>query len=179
VSADDTCAGSHVTSIGCTSSLNGGSSNPLTLSGTTGIGTSTASGNFSIADEGITDISCTATDATSGVAGSSSYTVGPVSTQGAAVVISSGTVCDNAGNCVTDTAQGTFKIDSTAPALAPSLFPSTGILLNQANAKAYPNATDGLSGIDFTPGKTFCAAVDTSSVGLHSVTCRRPTWPAT
>jgi hypothetical protein len=162
VSADDTTTGgSSISSIDC---------GPVSLQ-TAGIGTPTASGAFSIAVDGVTDISCTATDSagnqsspvtlevkldtqapvvsrnapdddcsspgsngwcrgtqkagfsasdsTSGVAspcsGATCKFTQSTSTEGSAVTISSGQVCDVAGNCTAGIDAGPFQIDGTAP----------------------------------------------------------------
>jgi len=66
VSADDTnTGGSNVSSIDCGS---------LTLT-TTGLGTPTASGSFSIAADGVTHISCTATDSAGNTSGAATQGV--------------------------------------------------------------------------------------------------------
>lgn len=165
VSADDTTTGgSDISTIDC---------GPLSLQ-TSGVGTPKASGTFSVGADGITDISCTATDSggntsaqvtlevkldthapviarstggdacsqpgtdgwcrgtqkasfsaldtTSGVAspcaaaaGASCLFTQSSSAEGSAVSIPSGAVCDVAGNCNTGIAAGPFPIDSTAP----------------------------------------------------------------
>ncbi|MFZ0324799.1 MAG: hypothetical protein WAN48_11800, partial [Actinomycetes bacterium] len=65
VTADDTAGGgSTISSIDCTTSLNGGAASPLSLSNESGIGTSaTASGDFTVSGQGTTTLSCTAIDA--------------------------------------------------------------------------------------------------------------------
>lgn len=59
-----------------------------------------------------------------------------------------------------------YQFDGTAPELAPTVSPNP-VGLNSA-ATASPNATDNLSGIDTAS----CGAVDTSTVGTHSVSCQ-------
>jgi parallel beta-helix repeat protein len=58
-----------------------------------------------------------------------------------------------------------FRRDATAPTLAPTVSPNP-VLLNAA-AIAVPNASDNLSGV----ASASCGAVDTSTVGSHSVAC--------
>jgi hypothetical protein len=75
VSVNDTATGgSAITSIDCTSAVNGASAHLLSLK-ETGIGTPTASGDFSVSDQGVTTISCTATDAASNTSGAQTATV--------------------------------------------------------------------------------------------------------
>ncbi|HET9220935.1 MAG TPA: hypothetical protein VFO07_00440, partial [Roseiflexaceae bacterium] len=100
-------------------------------------------------------------DALSGVTSASvSQTV---STEGADQS-ASGTCTDNAGNSASDTQTG-INIDTTAPTLAPTVSPSPVRLGSPASAS--PNATDALSGI----ASQSCGPLDTSSLGLKSVSC--------
>jgi hypothetical protein len=62
---------------------------------------------------------------------------------------------------------GNLRIDLTQPNLAPTVSPNP-VPLN-GTATASPNASDALSGID--PALTGCGAVDTSTVGPHTVQC--------
>lgn len=75
-----------------------------------------------------------------------------------------GTCTDNADNTASDTQTG-INIDKTAPVLNPTVSPNP-VSLNGA-ATALPNATDALSGI----ASQSCGAVDTATVGSHSVAC--------
>ena len=113
-----------------------------------------------------------ASDATSGVDSPCAADPGAIcgitrssSTEGTAVAISSGAVCDVAGSCNQGIDAGPFKIDSTAPTLAPAVGP-TPILLH-GSATATPNATDATSGV----ASQSCGALDTGTAGLHTVTC--------
>lgn len=62
---------------------------------------------------------------------------------------------------------GNLRIDLTPPTLAPSVSPNP-VPLN-GTATASPNASDALSGID--TALTSCGPVNTSTVGLHMVSC--------
>jgi hypothetical protein len=115
----------------------------------------------------------TATDASSGTAspctaaagGSCNFTRSG-STEGSAVTIGSGRVCDVAGNCATDSqSAGPFKIDHTPPALAPTVGPTPILLHGTATATA--NATDATSGVAFQN----CLAANTGTAGMHTLTC--------
>jgi hypothetical protein len=75
-----------------------------------------------------------------------------------------GACFDKAGNSTTHS-DGSVNIDKTSPTLSPTVSPST-VLLN-GSATATPNAADALSGI----ASQSCPAVNTSGVGLHSLTC--------
>jgi len=59
----------------------------------------------------------------------------------------------------------TIKRDATAPVLSPTVTPNP-VLLNGA-ATADPGASDALSGL----ASASCPAVDTSTVGYHTITC--------
>jgi hypothetical protein len=111
----------------------------------------------------------TATDALSGVAspcsGSSCNFTKSTSAEGSAVAIASGQVCDSAGNCSQGISPDSFKIDVTAPTLAPTMSPQPMLLHGTATAAA--NASDGVSGVS-TQG---CDPVDTSTAGTHTLTC--------
>jgi len=81
---------------------------------------------------------------------------------------------DTAGTMLTCTATSaggtssqsvTIKRDATAPTLSPSVSPNP-VTLN-GSATATPNASDATSGV----ASSSCDAVDTSSVGTHSVNC--------
>jgi hypothetical protein len=85
--------------------------------------------------------------------------------EGAAVTISSGRICDVAGNCTPGVDAGPFQVDATPPSLAPAIAP-TPVLLHAA-AVARSNATDAVSGLA-TQG---CTPVDTTTAGMHTLTC--------
>jgi hypothetical protein len=124
VTADDTSTGgSNISKLDCGS---------LTLN-TSGLGTPTASGTFSIATDGITHLSCTATD-------SAGNTSSPVTKD--------------------------IKLDTAKPTLAPSIAPTPIVLHGSATATA--NATDATSGV----ASQSCDPVDTSTAGVHTLTCR-------
>jgi hypothetical protein len=73
--------------------------------------------------------------------------------------------CTNDAGLTTNAAPLTIKRDATPPALAPSVSPNPVILYSSATAS--PNATDVTSGV----ASSSCGAVDTSSVGSHTVNC--------
>jgi len=75
-----------------------------------------------------------------------------------------GTATDNWGNSAT-ASFGPIQIDKTAPVLFVGISPNP-VLLN-GNAELLRNAFDSLSGIQNGP----CSNIDTSSVGLKTVTC--------
>jgi hypothetical protein len=72
---------------------------------------------------------------------------------------------DNAGNKETPVQSRTVQIDTTSPALAPTVSPDVVLLGGTATVTA--NATDALSGL----ASQSCGALDTSTVGSKSVTC--------
>ncbi len=76
-----------------------------------------------------------------------------------------GTCTDKAGNVSATASVSGIRIDKTAPSLAPTVSP-TPVLLG-GSAAAWPNATDGLSGVDTAS----CGTPDTSSIGPKSVEC--------
>jgi hypothetical protein len=110
-----------------------------------------------------------ANDPLSGVAspcaGASCGFTQSTSTEGTAVKIASGAVCDVAGNCNPGIDAGPFQIDPTPPTLAPTISPSQVLL--HGSATAIPNATDVTSGL----ASQSCGAVDTSTPGIHTLTC--------
>ena len=61
-----------------------------------------------------------------------------------------------------------FKLDKTAPTLAPSLS-STPVVVGQAGVTASPNATDPTPGSGVASQS--CGAVDTTTPGVKTVTC--------
>jgi hypothetical protein len=75
-----------------------------------------------------------------------------------------GTCSDKADNTTPDTQSG-IDIDKTKPTLTPTVSP-TPVLLN-GSATASANAADDRSGL----ASSSCDAVDTSSVGSHTVAC--------
>lgn len=75
-----------------------------------------------------------------------------------------GTCTDNVGNSASASLGG-INIDLTNPTLNPSVSPNPVVLNGSATASS--GAADALSGIDTQS----CGAVDTSSVGSHSVNC--------
>jgi hypothetical protein len=85
---------------------------------------------------------------------------------------------DTVGDVVTCTASSdggtatpesvTIKRDTTNPSLTPQITPAT-IVLNMTGADAQPGAEDATSGVD--PSTKGCDAVDTSTVGQHSLDC--------
>jgi hypothetical protein len=106
------------------------------------------------------DISASGTDATSGIAScqSSAYS-GPDSASASA----SRSCTDLAGNTAADSVG--FEYDATAPTLNPTVSPNPVVLNGSANAS--PGASDATAGV----ASAACGAVDTSSVGAHSVAC--------
>ncbi|MFN8497213.1 MAG: choice-of-anchor Q domain-containing protein [Anaerolineae bacterium] len=112
----------------------------------------------------------TASDSASGVAtpcaGASCNFTRSTTTNGSAVTIASGQVCDGANNCAPGINAGPFKIDSVAPTLSPTVSPNPPIVGGAATAS--PNASDATSGV-FSQS---CDAVDTSSAGPKTLTCR-------
>ncbi len=132
------------------------------------LGQQTASFNATDGGSGL-DLSSNA--ALSGCASTSSCAFGmSTGTNGSAVTIPSGQVCDVAGNCSSVTA-GPYAIDSVAPTLAPSISPSP-ILLN-GPATANPGATDALQDA-FASGiaSATCGPIGTSATGQGTITCQ-------
>ena len=112
----------------------------------------------------------TASDAGSGVvsppcSGPSCNFTQSTTTNGSAVTIASGQVCDAVGNCNPGINAGPFKIDSVAPTLSPTISPNPPTLGGAATAS--PNASDATSGV----ATQSCDAVNTSSVGAKTLTC--------
>jgi hypothetical protein len=85
--------------------------------------------------------------------------------EGSAVSSTAQTASDVAGNTSAPSNIVSANIDTTAPTLAPTISPSPVWLGSTATAS--PNATDTLSGI----ASESCGALDTSSVGVKSVSC--------
>jgi hypothetical protein len=104
------------------------------------------------------------TDGGSGIDASHCTQTSTSSGDGSSVTVSS-SCKDLAGNMSSDSRS--FKIDTIKPQLAPTLSTST-IALNQTGVTASPGATDaGGSGV----ASSSCGAINTSSVGDHTVTC--------
>jgi YVTN family beta-propeller protein len=116
-----------------------------------------------------------ANDATSGVASpcagtSCSFTQSTI-TNGSAVTIASGAVCDVAGNCNAGIDAGPYMIDSIDPNINITS-PTNGgtYLLNAAEASSY-NCSDGTSGVATCNGPVADGAnFSTSAVGMHNFT---------
>jgi methionine-rich copper-binding protein CopC len=77
----------------------------------------------------------------------------------------SGYCYDKAGNNSNKAEVTGINIDKTSPTLSPSITPNPVILNQPATADA--GATDSLSGIS----SSSCGTVDTSTIGVHSVSC--------
>jgi hypothetical protein len=107
-------------------------------------------------------VNFTGTDATSGIdtCTGASYN-GPDS--GSASL--SGNCTDRAGNSSAPVASASFKYDSTAPSLAPSVNPNPVLLNGSATASA--NASDATAGL----ASQSCGAISTSDIGAKSVSC--------
>ncbi|HEX9371361.1 MAG TPA: PxKF domain-containing protein, partial [Roseiflexaceae bacterium] len=107
----------------------------------------------------------TCADALSGIPAGACPADQILSADGAAVASTAQTVMDAAGNTSSPSNVVTVQIDTTAPTLAPAVNPNPVLLGGSATAS--PNATDALSGL----ASQSCNALDTSSVGLKSVSC--------
>ncbi len=137
-----------------------GAADACSLPGDAGWCRGTKTAGFSASDAG----SSIASPCAAAAGASCAFTRG-TATNGAAVAIASGPVCDAAGNCNPGVDAGPFAIDSVPPALAPTIGPLP--LLVGTVAAASPNATDATSGV----ASSSCEAVDTSSAGARSLTC--------
>ncbi len=73
---------------------------------------------------------------------------------------------DLAGNAETPVVSATFKLDGTAPALQPTLNVAV-VRVGQTGVVASPNASDATSGV----ASSSCDPVDTSAVGVNTVSC--------
>lgn len=73
---------------------------------------------------------------------------------------------DTEGNTETSVASASLQIDQTDPTLSPTLS-STVITVGQAGVTASPNASDDTSGV----ASSGCDPVDTSTPGVHTLTC--------
>jgi len=82
--------------------------------------------------------------------------------EGASIVLNA--ICLDRNHNV-GSASYTVKVDKTSPSLSPSVSPN--LVAFNGTATVAANATDGLSGID-SPS---CGALDTSTPGVHSVSC--------
>ncbi|MCE7985038.1 MAG: hypothetical protein DYG89_28015 [Caldilinea sp. CFX5] len=80
-------------------------------------------------------------------------------------VTNTGTCTDNAGNTATPVTVSGLNLDKTPPTLAPVVSPNP-VLLGTA-ATVTSGAADGVSGI----ASESCGTLDTSTVGIQSVTC--------
>lgn len=111
-------------------------------------------------------VPCTASDSGSGLASGSdaSFTLSTAG-EGAALSTGNRNVCDAAGNCAQAGPFGPYQVDKTAPTLSPSVTPNPVVL--QGTAVAVIGASDSLSGV----ASASCGTVDTSSVGVHTLTC--------
>lgn len=74
---------------------------------------------------------------------------------------------DGEGNVEATLASASFSIDATAPTLSPSLNVASPITVGQTGVVASPNASDTTSGV----ASSSCDAVDTSTPGVHTVSC--------
>jgi hypothetical protein len=81
------------------------------------------------------------------------------------VSVSSGPICDVAGNCNPGLTRNGFRFDATDPTLSPQVGPLP--ILLRGTAAATPGATDGTSGI----ASQSCGPVTTSTAGVHTITC--------
>jgi hypothetical protein len=88
-----------------------------------------------------------------------------LSTEGTAVESTARTVTDAAGNTSDPSNIVTVKLDTTGPELDASVDPNPVTL--HGSAAATPGASDDVSGVV----SQSCDAVDTSSVGAHTVAC--------
>jgi hypothetical protein len=131
-----------------------------------------ANGNWYASD---VSIPCTASDALSGLTGStdSSFflsTAVPIGIETASAATGSHTVCDFAGNCATAGPIGGNRVDKKAPNITISA-PVAGIyLLNQAVAASYTCA-DGGSGVATCFGPVASGSqIETATVGTKTFT---------
>ncbi len=74
---------------------------------------------------------------------------------------------DDQGNMESPVVSTTFKLDGTDPSLSPSLNVPGPITVGQTGAVASPNASDATSGV----ASSGCEIVDTSTPGVHTVSC--------
>ena len=81
------------------------------------------------------------------------------------------TATDGAGNVTSPAVTATYRVDTTAPTLAPAVSgtgPGGSVLLNDPAAVARANADDGTgSGV----ASSSCGVPDVSSVGVHTISC--------
>ncbi len=90
--------------------------------------------------------------------------VSTVGTDGMHVVYAASIDAD--GNAEATLASAASKIDQTPPTLSPTLSATT-VVVGQAGVTASPNASDTTSGV----ASSSCGTIDTSSPGVHTVTC--------
>ncbi|HEX5148386.1 MAG TPA: choice-of-anchor Q domain-containing protein, partial [Candidatus Limnocylindrales bacterium] len=74
---------------------------------------------------------------------------------------------DAEGNEEAPVVSTTFSRDATDPTLSPTLSAPSPITVGQAGVTASPNASDDTSGV----ATSSCGSVDTSTPGVHTVTC--------
>ena len=74
---------------------------------------------------------------------------------------------DDAGNAESPVQSVSFQVDTSPPTLSPSLTDGTAFTIGAPAPTVNPNASDTLSGV----ATQSCGMVNTSSVGIKSVTC--------
>jgi hypothetical protein len=74
---------------------------------------------------------------------------------------------DQDGNEEAPVVSTSFSRDATNPELGPTLSAPSPITVGQTGVTASPNATDATSGV----ASSSCGSVDTSTPGVHTVTC--------
>jgi hypothetical protein len=74
---------------------------------------------------------------------------------------------DSEGNVEATVVAASFKLDATDPELSPSLSAPSPITVGQTGVTASANASDATSGV----ASFGCGTVDTSTPGVHTVTC--------
>ena len=107
----------------------------------------------------------TCTDDGSGIPDGACPADDVLSDDGSAVSSTARTVTDAAGNTSDPSGVVTVKIDTTGPTIGAEIDPNP-VLLN-GDAQVTPDATDKVSGVV----SQSCDALDTSSVGVHTVSC--------
>ena len=107
----------------------------------------------------------TCTDDASGIPDGACPADDVLSDDGSAVSSAARTVTDAAGNTSDPSGVVTVKIDTTGPTIGAAIDPNP-VLLN-GDAQVTPDATDKVSGVV----SQSCDALDTSSVGVHTVSC--------
>jgi predicted outer membrane repeat protein len=106
----------------------------------------------------------TCSDTLSGIPAGACPADQTLSSEGTAVQSTAETVQDAAGNVSTSNTV-TVKIDKSAPTLNPAINPNPVLLNSRATATA--NASDAISGV----ASQACGAVDTRTLGKHTVNC--------